>query len=248
VEVNPVIIVGFYGGWTSGHSDSKGINSKIDSNTLHLGGFGRFKGQNEAKGLNVTGDLAYSTTQNDSSRTVPLQIGSQKMKANYGLYVISGGLEVGYDWEPDDYTRVTPYIAGRYSYLSQASYTENGNLPLKVGSIQQDQFASTLGVRMARDFVVSNDSVIITPGVNAAWLHNWSKDQISARSSFVGSPVSFDTRSVPQDSDAAQLGAGLDLRFKQNGGWDFGIKAAYGADMRSSSTGHTFFGGFEVNF
>jgi hypothetical protein len=105
-----------------------------------------------------------------------------------------------------------------------------------------------VGVRAARDFVVSDDSVVITPRVSAAWLRNWNDERFSARSSFVGSPVSFNTKAVPQDHDAAQLGAGHDLRFKQGRGWDFGIKAAYSVDLRASGTGHNVFGGLEVNF
>jgi len=250
VDLAPEVSVGVYGGWTFGQHSARGVKAEIDSNSVHLGGFVRYRGQDDWQGLNVTGDIAYSSTNNESTRTVPLQMGSQKMDASYGQRVIGGGLEVAYDYVPsgDEYTRVTPFVAGRYSRLSQDGYTEKGNLPLKVDGIENDQFATTMGVRAARDFVVADDSVVITPRASAAWLHNWGNDRLSARSNFVGSPVSFNTRSTAQDRDAAQLGAGLDLRFKQDAGWDFGIKAAYGVDLRSSSTGHNFFGGFEVNF
>jgi uncharacterized protein with beta-barrel porin domain len=250
VDVDPALTVGLYGGWTFGQSSAKGIKSDIDSNAIHLGGFARFNGQDELQGLHVTGDLAYSTYKNESSRTVPLAIGNQKMDAKYGQYMISGGMEVAYDIVPpgDASSRITPFVAGRYSHIQQDSYTEDGPLALKVGKIEKDQFSTTVGLRGARDFVVADDSVVITPRASAAWLRNWGDERLSARSNFVGSPVSFTTRSTAQDSDAAQLGAGLDLRFKQAAGWDFGIKAAYGLDLRASSTGHNFFGGFEVNF
>ena len=250
VDVAPVLTVGAYGGWTAGQYSAQGVKSDIDSSSVHLGGFFRFKGQNELQGFLVTGDVAYSSTSNDSTRTVPLQAGSQKMDASYGQYVIGGGLEVAYDYVPpgDEYTRVTPFVAGRYSHLYQNGYTESGNLSLKVGDINNDQYTTTVGLRVARDFVIADDSVVITPRASAAWLRNWGKDRLTARSSFVGSPVSFDTKTASQDRDAAQLGAGIDLRVKQNSNWDFGLKAAYGLDLRASSTGHNFFGGVELNF
>jgi uncharacterized protein with beta-barrel porin domain len=250
--VAPEVTVGVYGGWTAGQNSAKGIKSEIDSNTIHLGGFARYKAPYEAQGLNVTGDIAYSSTTNDSTRTVHFSdpsIGKQKMEASYGQSVISGGLEVAYDAMPTDYTRITPFVAGRYSHLSQDGYTESGNLPLRVKDMESDQFSTTVGVRAAHDFVVADDSVVITPRVSAAWLHNWAtNDRLSVRSNFVGSPMTFTTKSTALDRDAAQLGAGLDVRFKQAGGWDFGLKAAYGVDLRANSTGHNFFGGFEVNF
>jgi outer membrane autotransporter protein len=250
VDVAPELTVGVYGGWTAGQYSAQGVKADIDSRSTHLGAFFRFKGQGEAQGVLVTGDIAYSASRNDSSRAVPLLIGNQRMEADYGQYVIGGGLEVAYDYVPpgDEYSRVTPFVAVRYSHLSQDGYTESGGLPLKVDSMDNDQFASTVGVRAARDFVVADDRIVVTPRVSAAWVHNWSNDRFLARSRFVGSPVSFDTRSVPLDRDAVQLGAGLDLRFKQDAGWDFGVKAAYGVDLRASSTAHNFFGGFEVNF
>jgi uncharacterized protein with beta-barrel porin domain len=254
VDAAPELTLGLYGGWTAGQYSAQGVKADIDSNSVHVGGFFRFKDQRDPQGgVNVTGDLAYSSTSNESSRSFYLEppIGSnQKMEASYNQHVISGGLEVAYDYVPsgDEYSRVTPFIAGRYSHLSQESYTEDGALALRVGSIENDQFASTVGVRVARDFVTGDEDIIITPRVSAAWQRNWTDQRFTARSNFVGSPVSFNTKAVPQDHDAAQLGAGLDLRFRQDSGWDFGIKAAYSTELRASSTGHNVFGGFEVNF
>jgi uncharacterized protein with beta-barrel porin domain len=257
VDAAPELTLGLYGGWTAGQYSAQGVKADIDSDSVHVGGFFRFREQGDPQGsVNVTGDVAYSSSSNRSTRTIYIDapkdkpIGNQKMDANYNQHVISGGLEVAYDYVPsgDEYSRLTPFIAGRYSHLSQESYTESGGLPLRVGGIENDQIASTVGVRASRDFVTNDEDIVITPRVSAAWLHNWTDQRFTARSNFVGSPVSFNTRAVPQDQDAAQLGAGLDLRFKQDRGWDFGIKAAYSVDLRANSTGHNVFGGFEVNF
>jgi len=252
VDAAPALTLGVYSGWTTDQYSAQGVKADIDGESVHVGGFFRVKGQGAGQGVNVTGDVAYSSVSNKSVRTVSLEppIGNRRMEADYYQHVVSGGLEVAYDYMPphDEYARVTPFVAGRYSRFTQDSYTEDGDLPLSVGRMENDQFSSTAGVRVARDFIAGDDDVVITPRASIAWQRNWMPDRVNARSNFVGSPVRFNTRGIPRDQDATQVGAGLDLRFRQDAGWDFGLKAAYSVDLRASSTGHNVFGGVEVNF
>jgi outer membrane autotransporter protein len=241
---------GAYVGYTSGDTRYSGIKTRIDTDATHIGAFARYR-QNPAgqNGLKVTGDVIYSFTDNDSRRTVPTALGNQHAKGSFDQNIWGGGLELAYDFSPqsDTATVITPYIAGRYSHLEQDGFTESGNLGLKVGKTDADSFTSTVGVTAARDFVVG-EKVILTPKATIGWLHQWADDTVSANSGFVGSPVTFMTRSVRQDRDAALLGLGVDVLVKQGSGWDLGFKLGYGADIRKSSNDQNVFVGFEVKF
>ena len=248
-DIVPEWAVGAYVGYTTGDSEFNDINTDIDTNATHAGLFGRYANQGALKGLTITGDALYSYTDNDSTRKVRLDTGRQEMDASFDQNILGGGLEVAYDWTPsfDDASTITPFAAMRYSHLSQSGYTESGKLALEVDSFEVNAFTSTAGVRAQRDFNLG-EKVVVTPKATAAWLHNYADDNASTHSNFVGSPVTFMTRSATQDRDAALLGAGVDVMFKQSAGWEIGLKGTYGAEIRQNSTDQTVFAGFEVRF
>jgi hypothetical protein len=103
-------------------------------------------------------------------------------------------------------------------------------------------------LRGTRDFALADGHAVVTPLTRIAWLHNGTDDGLPAAGNFPGTPMRFHSRTGAQERDATQFGAGLDLRFKQESGWDFGVKAAYGLDLRAGNTGHVLFGGFEIRF
>lgn len=243
--------VGAYAGWTTGSTRYNDIKTRIDTDATHVGAFARYKRELGPGTAKVTGDILYSFTDNDSRRTVPLggPLGDQRMKGSFDQNIIGGGLEAAYDWKPgfDEALVITPYLAGRYAHLEQDGFTESGSLGLKVGKTDADSFTTTVGVKAARDFNVS-DSVILTPRATVGWLHQWADRDVSANSSFISSPVTFMTRSVKQDADAALVGAGLDVLVKTGKSWDLGLKLGYGADIRANSNDQTVFAGFEIKF
>ncbi len=248
-DITPNWTAGAYVGWTTGDTRYSGIRTRIDTDATHVGAFARYKKQLGSGTAKVTGDILYSYTDNDSRRTVPAAPGNQHMKGGFDQNIIGGGLEAAYDWRPsfDPALVLTPYAAGRYARLEQDGFTESGNLGLKVGKTDADSFVTTVGLKAARDFNASG-KVILTPKVTAGWLHQWADRDIAANSSFVGSPVTFMTRSVKQDADAALLGAGLDVLVKTGRTWNLGLKLGYGADIRRNSNDQTVFAGLEVKF
>ncbi|SBW10513.1 hypothetical protein KL86DPRO_60189 [uncultured delta proteobacterium] len=248
-DITPNWTAGAYVGWTTGDTRYNGIKTRIDTDATHVGAFARYRREAGPGTVKVTGDILYSFTDNDSRRTVPTALGNQHMKGSFDQNIIGGGLEAAYDWKPsfDENLVITPYLAGRYAHLEQDGFTESGNLGLKVGKTDADSFTSTVGVKAARDFRVS-DTVILTPKATVGWLHQWADRDVAANSSFIGSPVTFMTRSVKQDADAALVGVGLDVLVKTGQSWDLGLKLGYGADIRQNSNDQTVFVGFEVKF
>lgn len=180
---------------------------------------------------------------------MPTALGNQRMKGSFDQNIYGGGLELSYDWSPqsDPALVLTPFLAARYSHLEQDGFTESGNLALKVGKTDADSFTTSLGLTAARDFSVS-DTVILTPKATLGWRRQWADDTVSTRSSFVGSPVTFMSRSAEQDTDAAIVGAGLDVLFRREDGWDVGLKFGYGADISKNANDHNVFAGFEIRF
>ena len=248
-DINPNWTAGAYVGWTTGDTRYNGIKTRIDTDATHVGAFARYRREAGPGTVKVTGDILYSYTDNDSRRTVPTALGNQQMKGSFDQQIWGGGLELAYDWKPsfDENTVITPYLAGRYAHLEQDGFTESGNLGLKVGKTDADSFTTTIGLKAARDFQVS-DTVILTPKATVGWLHQWADRDVSTNSSFIGSPVTFMTRSVKQDADAALVGAGLDVLVKTGQSWDLGLKLGYGADIRQNSNDQTVFVGLEVKF
>ncbi|SBW10633.1 hypothetical protein KL86DPRO_60234 [uncultured delta proteobacterium] len=248
-DITPNWTAGAYVGWTTGDTRYNGIKTRIDTDATHVGAFARYRREAGPGTAKVTGDILYSFTDNDSRRTVPTALGNQHMKGSFDQNIIGGGLEAAYDWKPsfDENLVITPYLAGRYAHLEQDGFTESGNLGLKVGKTDADSFTTTVGVKAARDFHVS-DTVILTPKATVGWLHQWADRDVAANSSFIGSPVTFMTRSVKQDADAALVGAGLDVLVKTGQSWDLGLKLGYGAEIRQNSNDQTVFVGFEVKF
>ena len=249
VDLNPNWTVGAYAGWTTGETRYSGIRTRVDTDATHVGAFARYRREAGPGTVKVTGDILYSHTDNDSRRTVPTAIGDRRMKGGFDQNIWGGGLELAYDWRPesDPATVLTPYVAARYAHLDQDGFSESGDLGLKVDGTDADSFTTTLGIKAARDFAVG-EAVILTPKATVSWLHQWADRDIAASSNFIGSPVTFMTRSVKQDTDAALLGAGLDVLIKTGKSWDLGLKLGYGADIRQNSNDQTVFAGFEIRF
>lgn len=245
VDINANWTTGLYAGYTHGQNRYNGIGTAIETSATHAGAFVRFS----QSGFKVTADGAYSYTDNDSTRSVHLSGGTERMQGSFNQNIYGGGLELAYDWRLpfDEATILTPFAAGRYSRMEQDGYSENGSLGLNVHGSDAESLTTSLGFAVGRDFSMDK-KVIMTPRLSAAWLHQWADDHVSARSSFVGSPVTFMARSVEQDKDAAQLGLSVDMVLQKGKGWDFGVKAAYGADIRDSSIDQTIFGGVEFRF
>ena len=248
-DLNPNWTLGAYAGWTTGETRYSGIRTRVDTDATHVGAFARYRREAGPGTVKVTGDILYSYTDNDSRRTVPTAIGDQRMKGGFDQNIWGGGLELAYDWRPesDPATVLTPYVAARYAHLDQDGFSESGDLGLKVDGTDADSFTTTLGFKAARDFAVG-EALILTPKATVGWLHQWADRDIAANSNFIGSPVTFMTRSVKQDTDAALLGAGLDVLIKTGKSWDLGLKLGYGADIRRNSNDQTVFAGFEIRF
>lgn len=56
------------------------------------------------------------------------------------------------------------------------------------------------------------------------------------------------SRSVREDRDAAIVGAGLDVLFRREDGWNMGLKLGYGADLSKNANDQNVFVGFEIKF
>ena len=127
-------------------------------------------------------------------------------------------------------------------------------------SLDAESTTTTLGFRLAHDIVLAEGDTILTPHFTAAWKHEFGDRQMSTTANFTniafggGAPIEFGVKGLEQSRDSALLGLGLDAVFKTESGQVWGLKAAYGADLRglgsdgASGQDHPFYVGAEWRF
>ncbi len=178
----------------------------------------------------LNGALSYGMDSYEQSRVVSFPGVSGKLDADYDGNQFTAFATTGrHFYVGDGLSIVTPFASVQYTRLKTDAYGESGDpaLNLNVDEQTYDLFESTLGLKLARESVLS-DGRVLRPEFHVAWLHDFGDSQMSSRSVFATGGPAFTTAGMTQERDGFNMGAGV--VFAASGRWS--LEGAYDATWR----------------
>jgi outer membrane autotransporter protein len=257
---------GIAGGYGSADVDSKASsNASTDITSYQAAIYGSYDSLNQSQSweerqktndTQIQGrdgvwyvDAMASFTQNEYESERQILIGTSQRIANadYDAQQYSGKLETGYTFKfkNTNALEVTPFISLAYSYLDTSAYTEEnaGALNLSVESEGYQQLSQALGTKLAYPLLWQGVGILI-PSVKAAWLHDYTDDNLQTTSRFIGGGSSFTTTGAKPATEGLLVGAELALlsqgSWTLSGNWDLELKDQYNS--------HTYYGTVRYDF
>jgi len=250
LTLSPEWEAGGYAGMSRGRMEDDDTESHSSVDGAHFGLFARYT---HASGFKATTDLAYSHFWNYGTRKFYLGESEQRYDNKYQQDIAGLGLELAYDLNMAERTRLTPYVGARYAHLWQDDFRENAkngsiaDLALHTDAARADSLRSNMGLRFARDFQPL-ENLVLTPSAHAGWLHEWADNDVRLTSTLAGQGPSFTSRSASDNRDEIRLGVGLDSVLHLNKEYDLGIRAGYAVDLRAEGQDHGIFLNMELSF
>jgi subtilase-type serine protease len=211
VPVTSAWTVGLALGYTQSHSDISDLQSSADVKSGLVGAYAG--GSFGAIKLRAGG--LYSLNDIDTSRSVSYPGFSEDNKASYdaGLGQLFG--EVAYAAEMRG-AAIEPFAGLAWVNLNTDDFTEKGGASALTGSSgSSDVGYTTLGIRLARDFVLQNGMVLV-PRASLAWQYAFGDLTPEASLAFAdASNMNFTVAGAPIAQNAALIDAGVDLRLSE---------------------------------
>lgn len=229
--------MGVLGGYSKTDVDSTGMEGRV--NSWHAGAYAIH--QSGALALRL--GAAYSGHNGDSKRNVIFNGFSDQPKGDYHASSQQAFAELGYALGSGRLS-AEPYANLGYQRYQRDSYTEKGGAAaLQVDRQTQDNFSSTLGVRLAHLNQLEN-GMSITPRLSAGWKHLYGDVSSSTTQAFVLGGSAFDVEGSALDRNSLVLEAGLDLGVSAR--QTLGV--SYTGDIGSNSRNHGLMGQWQMRF
>ncbi len=127
----------------------------------------------------------------------------------------------------------TPLASFQYTHLDLDGYTEQGPSALQVDGTTYDTADIGLGAKLAWKWAFDN-GYTLQPNVRAKYLLTVGDRSLVTTNRFVGGGSTFTTQGIEADSNAINLGAGLEL----TSAYATKVTLDYDADIRASLIGH----------
>ena len=146
----------------------------------------------------------------------------------------SGYLGGGYFYDIGKWS-AGPIASLQYTLLDEESFSEKGggSVGLLVGSQKTDALVSEAGLRVRREFEMS-ENVIFIPELSASWLHDFAIDDNAITASFAGSPgLSFAIPGQDADQDGVTLRTGITWLHRKGFSLSFNYQGDFRSDYRS---------------
>lgn len=236
------LTLGAFSGYQGLYSNyDNGGNMNI--NTVNFGLYGSYEAKN---GLyaNLIVNGGYSNYRVRRSITFSTIDRDANSSPSGGLF--STTADLGYDWKIGRLT-ITPTIAGQFTYVGVAPFTETGadSLNLRVNEQAANSLRTSLGARAAYTVPLSA-KVELIPQVSLLWQHEFLEDSRNIGASLDGGAgPGFEYLTTAPGRDAAYAGAGFTLRLGEN----LGLNAYYNASFgREDFLSHMISGGVNFSF
>ena len=137
-----------------------------------------------------------------------------------------------------------PFANLGYQRYHRNRYTEKGGASaLQVDAQTQDNFNSTLGVRLAHLSQLQN-GISLTPRLSAGWKHTYGDVSSSTDQSFVLGGSAFNVQGSALDRDSLVLEAGLDVGISSRQT----VGVGYTGDIGTNSRNHGLMGQWQLSF
>ena len=229
--------MGVLGGYSKTDVDSSGMDGTV--NSWHAGAYAI----RQSGALALRLGAAYSGHNGDSKRSVMFNGFSDRPKGDYHASSQQAFAELGYALG-NGRLNAEPFANLGYQRYERDSYSEKGGAAaLHVDKQTQDNFNSTLGVRLAHLSQLEN-GISITPRLSAGWKHTYGDVSSSTRQAFVLGGSAFNVEGSALDRNSLVLEAGLDIGVSARQTLGVG----YTGDIGSNSRNHGLLGQWQMSF
>ncbi len=199
--------VGVMGAKTTSNLDAQRFSGDLDS--WHLGGYAVHQDGPLALRLGAI----YSDHAGQNKRSVHLLDYKEQLRGGYDAQSQTVFSELGYQLGSEDVS-IEPFAGIGYQRYHREGFKEKGGLSaLNVGSQTQQNFNSTVGLRLATVYRFDN-RMSLTPHLGTGWKHLYGDIDSRVRQSYRVAPGlidSFAINGTALDRDSLSLSAGLDL-------------------------------------
>lgn len=235
--LNPAWRVGVLGGYSQTDLDASGVDGEVDS--WHAGVYALH--QNGPVALRL--GAAYSAHQGDSQRSIAFNGFSDRPKGDYDADSQQAFAELGYAMGSGRLS-AEPFASLSYQRYHRDRYQEKGGAAaLQIDSQTQDNFSSTLGLRLAH-LSSLNNGMSVTPRLALGWKHTYGDVSSSTRQAFVTGGTAFNVEGSALDRDSLMLEAGLDVGVSARHSLGLG----YSGEIGSNSRNHGLIGQWQMSF
>lgn len=219
--------LGVLGGYSRSDVDAgRGASSDIDS--LHLGLYA----VHQRGPLALRLGAAYSQHDNSGKRRVEFSGFSDNLRSDFDADSQQAFAELGYQLTAGRLL-AEPFAALGYQRYSHEAYAEKGGAAaLRVEEQDQDNFSSTLGVRLAHLASLDN-GMSLTPRLSVGWRHVYGDIDSSAQQSFLSGGTGFSVEGTALDRDSLLLQAGVDLGISATQSVGLGYSGEMGSDAQN---------------
>lgn len=196
-------------GYTQSNASLNGVSSSSDVDSFLLALYAGGK----AGPLNLRLGATYAFNQIDTDRTVAFGSYSSQPSSQYngGTTQVFGEVSYGIAVKS---VALEPYAGLAWVHLNTDSFSETGGGAVSLSGASQtaDVGYSTLGLRVASTFALSN-GMSLAPHLSAAWQYGFGDLSPTAQMNFTNlSSASFNVSGVPLAKNTALLDAGIDLQ------------------------------------
>ncbi|NVZ68098.1 autotransporter outer membrane beta-barrel domain-containing protein [Pseudomonas costantinii] len=234
--------VGVLGAKSSSNLDAQRFSADLDS--WHLGGYA----------VRQDGPLAlrlgaiYSSHAGQTKRNLGILNYTEQLKGRYDAQSQTAFAEAGYQLGLGDFS-LEPFAGIGYQRYHRESFKEQGGLTaLSVGAQAQQNFSSTFGLRLAKQYRFDN-RMSLTPHFSTGWKHLYGNVGSQVRQSYrvldaVGLNGDFTIDGTSLDRNSLNLQAGLDLALSQQ----HTIGLTYSGETGTHSSNHGLMGQWRMSF
>ncbi|MCH2204255.1 MAG: autotransporter outer membrane beta-barrel domain-containing protein, partial [Lentisphaerales bacterium] len=173
-----------------------------------------FYGQQDFKDFYVKGIFGGGVSKSDSSRYIASV--NQEAKTDYNTYNFFADLELGKNYEINDMI-MTPFIGGRYSRVENDSYKEEGagTLNLNVNKMTSDSYEGLLGLRVAKQFLLYDESSLVTH-LEGSVSHEFGDNSQSVTGRFSTGQINFKSKDTKTADYQYNINGGITWYSKDN--------------------------------
>ncbi|MBV4486045.1 autotransporter domain-containing protein [Pseudomonas sp. SWRI153] len=235
--LNPAWRLGVLGGYSKTDLDASSVDGNVES--WHAGVYALH--QNGPMSLRL--GAAYSGHQGESKREISFNGFSDRPKGDYDADSQQAFAEFGYAMG-SGHLSAEPFASLGYQRYHRDSYREKGGAAaLQVDSQTQDNFSSTVGLRLAHLSSLDN-GMSLTPRMAVGWKHTYDDVSNSTRQAFVVGGTAFSVDGSSLDRDSLMLEAGLDLGVSTR----HTLGVGYSGEIGSNSRNHGLIGQWQMRF
>ncbi|MFJ5256392.1 autotransporter domain-containing protein [Pseudomonas sp. NPDC088414] len=235
--LNPQWRLGVLGGYSKTDLDATGVDGNVES--WHAGVYAL----RQSGPFSLRLGAAYSGHQGESKRTVAFNGFSDRPKGDYDADSQQAFAELGYAMGSGRLS-AEPFASLGYQRYHRDRYQEKGGAAaLDVDSQTQDNFSSTLGLRLAHLSSLDN-GMSLTPRLAAGWKHTYGDVSSSTRQAFVVGGTAFNVDGSALDRDSLVLEAGLDVGISAR----HSLALGYNGEIGSNSRNHGLIGQWQMSF